>query len=146
MLRHVPFCCAGGSGGIREDQQLHGLLHVLRRPRLPHRASFGRWADYVMPNVLTYFSRCVASVTCTHIRCKCTGLEYKNTTVRPTHCTKVKVKKSVHVFLFFCFSVFLGGGGGIFMGGPPTSSQGTSACLPVCVLVLAVDWDNSNTV
>lgn len=41
----------------------------------------------------------------------------------------------------------VGGGGGhmVFMGAPLTSSQDTRACLPVCVLVLAADWDNSDT-
>lgn len=140
MWRCVPFCCAGGSGGIREDQQLHGLLHVLRRPRLPHRASFGRWADYVMPNVLTYFSRCVTSVTCTPMRCKCTELEYDNTTIRPTRCTKVKVKKSVHVFLFFCFFGGVGDGGGgqrVFMGPPRLPRRAPMrACLSVCLCSL----------
>lgn len=86
------------------------------------------------------------SVTCTHTRRKCMGLEYENTTIRPTRCTKLKVKKSVHVF-FWGWGVGWEGGVGAqgFHGGPPTSSQGTRACLPVCVLVLAVDWDNSDT-
>lgn len=49
------------------------------------------------------------------------------------------------VFLFFGEWGVMWGGGTGFSWGPPTSSQGTRACLPICVLVLAADWDNSNS-
>lgn len=38
----VLLCSSGGSCGVGATQQLHGLLHVLRWPGLPHGTSASR--------------------------------------------------------------------------------------------------------
>lgn len=48
---YLLFCSTGRSRGVWKTQQLYGLLNVLRRSGLPHRASFSGWVTHAMENL-----------------------------------------------------------------------------------------------